>query len=224
LKIALAIFVKTPGHSLIKTRLASSVGKTLAEDFYLQSVKAIESVALELKQSSMNLEVFWAVAEKDSEQNLLWKNFERIYQGEGDLGQRLSCIHDQLFLKFDIIYFLGADSPHLSIDLLKNAINDFSSNSSSAFQIGDALDGGFYLLGMKEKIPTKIWTAITYSSDSTSMQLKEKIQSIGSIDELKKEFDIDTLEDLLNYKKNDFEILNPTKEQLELIKWVKINF
>lgn len=224
MKIALAIFVKTPGLTSIKTRLASSVGKTLAEEFYLHSVKAIESVAFELKKSSVDLEVIWAVAEKDSEQNLLWKNFERIYQGEGDLGQRLSCIHDQLFLNFDIIYFLGADSPHISADFLKNAINDFSSSSSSAFQIGDALDGGFYLLGMKEKIPAKIWTSITYSADTTSMQLKEKIQSIGTIDELKKEFDIDTLEDLLNYKKDHFEILNPTNEQLELIKWVKINF
>jgi len=224
LKIALAIFVKTPGYSDVKTRLAASIGRVRAEEFYLHSIKAIESVALELKNSSNGIEPIWALAESESLHHPLWEKLDRIYQGEGDLGQRLSCIHDQLFNRFDIVYFIGADSPHLSVTFLKNSILDFSQERSSSFQLGEALDGGFYLLGMKSKIPSSVWTSITYSSDTTSKQLKEKILNIGAIAEIKKEFDVDIYEDLLHYKENNFEIIDATNEQIELIKWLKTNF
>lgn len=224
MKIALAIFVKTPGYSDVKTRLAASIGRVRAEEFYLHSIKAIESVALELKNSSTGIEPIWALAESESLHHPLWEKLDRIYQGEGDLGQRLSCIHDQLFNRFDIVYFIGADSPHLSVTFLKNSILDFSQERSSSFQLGEALDGGFYLLGMKSKIPSRVWTSITYSSDTTSKQLKEKILNIGAIAEIKKEFDVDIYEDLLHYKENNFEIIDATNEQIELIKWLKTNF
>ena len=224
MKIALAIFVKTPGYSEVKTRLAASIGRLRAHEFYLRSIKAIESVALELKNSSVEIEPIWALAESESLDHPLWEKLDRIYQGEGDLGQRLSCIHDQLFNRFDIVYFIGADSPHLSVTFLKNSILNFLNERSSSFQLGEAFDGGFYILGMKIKIPSSVWTSITYSSDTTSMQLKDKILNFGTIDEIKKEFDVDIYKDLLHYKEDNFEIINATNEQVELIKWVKTNF
>ena len=42
---ALAIFVKTPGLSRIKTRLAAGVGDELAAEFYRLAVEAILAVA-----------------------------------------------------------------------------------------------------------------------------------------------------------------------------------
>ena len=223
MKIALAIFVKTPGLSEVKTRLAASIGKNRAEEFYFYSLKAIESVAIDLKRLNPKVEPIWAIAEMNGHLNPLWQSFDKIYQGEGDLGERLARVDDQLFQKFDIVYFIGADSPHLSVSFLSQTMNAFVGTNTD-FQIGDALDGGFYILGMKKRIPTSIWTNISYSTDTTSAELKEKMSLIGTIDEVEKDFDVDTIEDLLKYKSHDFKILNPTKKQVELIKWIKENF
>jgi glycosyltransferase A (GT-A) superfamily protein (DUF2064 family) len=224
LKIAVAIFVKTPGYSKIKTRLAASIGAGKAEDFYLQALKAIESVAFELKKSLLQIDPLWAVAESEALTHHLWQSLDRIYQGEGDLGQRLASIHNQLFERYDLIYFMGADSPHLEAPFLLRAIEDFCKNSRSSFQLGVADDGGFYLLGMKKKIPGSIWRSVTYSADSTAFELREKILSIGEVIEVQKDFDVDTIEDLLKYKNEKWDKLNLNQEQIELIQWVRKNF
>ncbi len=39
---AIAIFVKTPGLSPVKTRLAATIGEEKAKEFYLLSLKAVE--------------------------------------------------------------------------------------------------------------------------------------------------------------------------------------
>jgi glycosyltransferase A (GT-A) superfamily protein (DUF2064 family) len=43
---ALAIFVKTPGLSPVKTRLAEGIGQARAEAFYRLAVDAVAEVAL----------------------------------------------------------------------------------------------------------------------------------------------------------------------------------
>ncbi|HCO24225.1 MAG TPA: hypothetical protein DIT97_14715, partial [Gimesia maris] len=41
---AIAVFVKTPGYSPLKTRLAQSVGTVQAEQFHILSAKAVAAV------------------------------------------------------------------------------------------------------------------------------------------------------------------------------------
>jgi hypothetical protein len=41
---AIAIFVKTPGVSPVKTRLAANLGQENAEAFHLASSRAVESI------------------------------------------------------------------------------------------------------------------------------------------------------------------------------------
>ena len=224
MKIALAIFVKTPGLSGIKTRLAASIGTSLAEEFYFQSLKAIESVVTGLHKTSLEFEPIWAVAEKGASEHPLWQKFHKVYQGEGELGQRLACVHDQLFENFDVVYFMGADSPHLSANFLLHCVNNFCHKSSASFQIGEAEDGGFYLLGMKKKISLSIWSSITYSAHSTANELREKIISLGEIEHIEKNFDVDTIDDLVKYKNEYWSIVDATREQNELIQWVRKNF
>ena len=60
---ALAIFVKTPELSAVKTRLAAEIGREEAIAFYRSCVGAIEAVAAEASRRSP-LDVYWAVAEE----------------------------------------------------------------------------------------------------------------------------------------------------------------
>ncbi len=56
MKIAIAIFVKTPGVSPLKTRLAASLGQEKALHFYKLSLKCIIST---LEETAIN--PYWAV-------------------------------------------------------------------------------------------------------------------------------------------------------------------
>ena len=49
---ALVVFAKTIGLSSVKTRLAAGVGKEAAERFYELSLKAVEDIALVVKEES----------------------------------------------------------------------------------------------------------------------------------------------------------------------------
>ena len=59
MNIAIAIFVKTPGISPIKTRLAASIGQQKAEDFYRLSLKSLVSTLKEI-----DITPYWAVGGK----------------------------------------------------------------------------------------------------------------------------------------------------------------
>ena len=93
---AIAIFVKTPGLSPIKTRLVSSIGVSAAERFHLLSAKAIESVVLDAFRAEPACIPYWAVAEKEAVHTPYWKSFQTIWQGCQGFG-----VSDQ---RFDLFF------------------------------------------------------------------------------------------------------------------------
>lgn len=156
---ALVIFVKTLGLSPVKTRLAKDIGIENAEAFYKRSVNATSALAHKIKLDLADIDIYWAIAEEEGVENEVWSNFNKIFQGNGSFGDRLSSVYEELIQKYSSVCFMGADSPHF-----------------------------------------------------------------GHIEFIKKTFDIDKIEDLKNYKKNDFCINDFLPEQCDLIKWVGDNF
>ena len=59
---SLAIFVKTPGQSPVKTRLARHIGQLKAEAFHFSSAEAVASVAV-IAGAEAGFKAHWAVAE-----------------------------------------------------------------------------------------------------------------------------------------------------------------
>lgn len=189
---AIAVFVKTPGLSPIKTRLAETIGQEAAESFHLLASRCVESVISEVLKIKTRISPYWAVAEKSGLSYPAWNSFEHIYQGEGNLGERLSSVYDELLKRHSFVIFLGADSPQLSPSVLIQAIELLNSFD---FAIGPAKDGGFYLFGGKEPIPKQSWLNIPYSSNKTAQGLIEQLHCLGSIQELPALFDVDTFSD-----------------------------
>lgn len=192
-----AIFVKTPGHSPIKTRLAESIGKEKAEAFHVASANR---VALALSQSK-NLKVYWAVAEKSAMGSTYWKTHPHLFQGEGDLGDRLHQIYFELLQKHAIAFLLGADSPELSPTHLEEASNVLRSKD---YVLGPARDGGFYLFAGKKSLPHVFWKSIPYSKSDTGQVLIEQIQHYGTLGVISPLSDVDTLADLKALDLPDF--------------------
>lgn len=214
---AIAIFVKTPGVSEIKSRLAATIGEQNALEFYQLSLKATQAVVIEaIKKSEGKIEAYWAVAEKDQLDHSLWNSFKTIPQGSGDLGERLAAVYSKLQQKHRKVFLIGADSPHMPYKSLLKA--EFKLISSSSFILGETEDGGFYLFGARGIIERAEWRAIPYSSEDTAAVLVERFGKSRAIF-LERNFDIDYYEDLVKLADHPVDDLLP--EQIAVINWAK---
>lgn len=209
IKIAMATFVKTPGMSPIKTRLAASVGAQRALEFYIESVGQTYGMIEKLREifSTVNLskenflqpnitgefKPYWAVAEKSALGAIFWQKWPQIWQGDGNLGDRLSSVYSQLREQHDIVAFYGADSPHIAGERLFAALQKVISRAHTTV-VGPTEDGGFYFLASSLKITPSVFKSVTYSSAGTLSELKNSWPE--KMFEIEKDFDVDTAEDL----------------------------
>ncbi|NBT58615.1 DUF2064 domain-containing protein [bacterium] len=197
-KCAVAVFVKTPGLSPLKTRLAEGVGKARAEEFYLESVKEVESVLKSVEAESFEFVPLWAVAEEEGMDHSLWKGFDRLFQGTGSLGDRLHQVYSSLIEKYETVILIGADCPQIQKSHFLETQRRLK-DKKGRFVLGPAFDGGFYLFGGKNPIPKMIWTQVQYSQSTTLQELKEGLQKMGAVDFLGELRDIDNADDLKYY-------------------------
>ena len=215
---ALAIFVKTPGLSPVKTRLAESLGVEKAREFYELALVATAALAGEISKRNLNIDIYWAVAEKEAHEGEHWEGFPTIWQGEGDLGERLNTVYETLLNKHRFVCFMGADSPHLLVEDITAAIRKV--RSGAAFILGETTDGGFYFFGGTKPIPKNSWTSVEYSSAITFQKLSYNLLQISQVSSIPKDFDIDVINDLGRYLK--IKTIGLLPEQSALIDWSRI--
>lgn len=218
LKGALAIFVKTPEFSQVKTRLAAGIGQEGALLFYKQALEATAAFSRQVKVELVDLDVVWAVAEEQALKSDRWKEFGSVFQGEGGLGQRLHTVYTELLSRYDYVAFIGADSPHISSNEILKALLLTKKWRSEKFIIGETFDGGFYFFGGGLHLPKSVWTNVEYSSERTSQQLELELKKFGEIEKVEKNFDIDTIEDLHSLSQCKTGLL---PEQTRLIEWAR---
>lgn len=191
MKGAVAAFVKTPGLSPIKTRLAKDIGKQKAEEIYRYMVETVEDVLLNLQDDS--IDVYWAVGEEAGLIKPLWKKLKSIHTGDGELGERLHHVYSSLLEKYNYVIMIGSDSPNITPEHINCAAEIAK---GGRFVFGPTFDGGFYLFGGNTKIPKEIWTSVTYSQNDTMENLSQKIEEFGEVLVIEALADVDTVADL----------------------------
>lgn len=224
MKVALAIFVKTPGLSPIKTRLAQTTSSEFARQFYVKSLSATASFALALKKMINKLDIYWAVSEIEGLSFDYWSCFNKIYQGEGDLGARLKKVYSELITNYDAVFFIGADSPHLSSIKISSSINAFINSKKESFLIGNTVDGGYYIFGGKKELSAAAWENVRYSTEYAFQDFVTNLNQHGETKLTDCSFDIDFKEDLERYLSEKFPIKGLEEKQIELINWVRCEY
>lgn len=214
---ALAIFVKTPGHSPVKTRLAAECGERYAVEWYRRAAAAVASVA-RAAQARYGVAAYWAVAEPDALD--AWPDLPTIAQGEGDLGTRMSKVHAELVERHGSGVLIGADAPQLTATLLGEAI-DWVSVPLPRLVIGPAQDGGFWLFGGNAVPPLQAWTAVAYSATDTARQLQHSMRDAGDWRTLATLTDADHASDLAAVQRALQGLPDPTPEQRTLARWMR---
>lgn len=217
INIALATFVKTPNLSPIKTRLAKDISHKKAIKFYELSLNAIKELIKEI--IDLKIDSYWAIAEKNALQLAIWSDNKTIWTGEGNLGERLNNVYCYLKKKYKFVILIGSDSPQLDKATIKKTILKLNKNNCI---IGKSKDGGFYLFASGVDIKKRVFTNVTYSENTTLLQLTRNLKQHNiNIKFLSEKVDVDTASDisyLLSELKNLTHISN---KQKILSKWLK---
>lgn len=155
--VALAVFVKTPGYSPVKTRLAASIGAQRAIEFYDKSVAAVEATVRQAARRRV-LRPYWAVAESEAHADARWSSFPRVSQGAGSLPERLATVFSLLSSGHAGVIAISGDAPQIAVeDLVAAAAHLQSDSSHPAHALGRCPDGGFYLFGANYAPQKSAW-------------------------------------------------------------------
>lgn len=93
MKDAITLFVKIPGLSPVKTRLAETLKAQIAESFHLSAARAA-STNIRAASQQAPLQGYYAIAEGSALVHVAWQDMACLWQGEGDgwaYGLRLTA-------------------------------------------------------------------------------------------------------------------------------------
>ena len=190
-KELLMIFTRNPELGRCKTRLAASVGEQTALDIYTFLLEHTADITKGLRADKR---VYFS--EKIGREGP-WDEtvFQKSLQQGEDLGKRMARAFEEGFTEgYERILIIGSDMYDLREEDLELA---FSKLEDRDFVIGPALDGGYYLLGMKGLYPglfrNKKWGGPTVLKDTLD-DLKGK-----SYELLEVRNDVDVLEDIIDH-------------------------
>ncbi|MBT3812120.1 MAG: glycosyltransferase [Gammaproteobacteria bacterium] len=218
---AIAVFVKTPGLSQVKTRLAATIGKEAAEAFHLASAQSVSSVVQELSKLA-DVRSYYAVAEQTALQHSYWQDLACVWQGEGGLGERMAHIYQTLLAEHDFVILVGADIPQMTSAELLIASTWLPHAEQARFVFAPSVDGGFWAFGGNCNIPENIWTDVVYSQVDTGTQFFNKIEQYGEVKTLASLCDVDKAHDLLPCRDALLNLPEPLPEQYELIRFLDV--
>jgi uncharacterized protein len=188
---ALIIFVRNPELGKVKTRLAANIGNEKTLEIYKYLLQHTQTIA-----DAIYADKFIFYTDTINE-NDLWNDYYKLIQSNGDLGERMEKAFQFVFnLGYTAACIIGSDCLDLNKEILNNA---FAILKEKDAVLGPAIDGGYYLLGMKkvEKnlFANKNWSTNTVCKDTIAdLENEQKIFTI-----LQELSDIDTIEDANKY-------------------------
>ncbi|MEQ8420479.1 MAG: TIGR04282 family arsenosugar biosynthesis glycosyltransferase [Arenibacter algicola] len=187
-KDLLIIFTRNPELGKCKTRLAATVGHESALNIYKFLLDHTKNITQGLNFRK------WVCYSDDIWENDIWDKsvYEKKVQSGNDLGGRMyNAFKEGFNAGYKRIIIIGSDMYDLNENDLLEA---FQLLDKHDYVIGPAIDGGYYLLGMKVLSPNlfkdKTWGTDTVLK-ATLEDLKNKNYSL-----LAPKNDIDYFEDI----------------------------
>jgi len=189
---ALITFIKNPVKGTVKTRLAADVGDDKALLIYLELMQHTRKVAQQIDAhrllyygSHINEEDDWPMEE-----------FDKYVQPDGDLGKRMQTAFRKALDKAEAAIIIGSDCASLTPGIVNEA---FDKLATKDVVLGPALDGGYYLLGMKQTHDF-LFRNMIWSTDQVFTETTRRIEKAGlSYDTVATLSDIDYAEDWEKY-------------------------
>lgn len=195
MKKVIIVFTRYPQPGKVKTRLIPQLGPQRAALLQRSLTEHIVGCAREeANRWSSGLQVHFHGSSEKAMRD--WLGEEIIYhRQEGrDLGERMKRAFEKAFQGGACsVVLVGSDIPELTPVILGKALEALDTHE---VVLGPALDGGYYLMGLKAGAPD-LFSGIEWGSSHVFSKTKEKIERFGLKAALLETLhDVDTLRDL----------------------------
>ena len=201
----LIIFTRYPEPGKTKTRLIPLLGAEGAARFQRQMTQQTLAQVKELKAfRPLSVEVHFAGGNQQLMQNWLGSDIIYRQQSQGDLGRRMALAFKESFSAgMTGVVIIGTDCPDLNAQLMVKAFHALEQND---LVLGPALDGGYYLIGLRRLIP-ELFTGISWSTAEVLEQTIRIAQRLDlAIAFLPLLNDIDRPEDLIGQTVDGYQV------------------
>ena len=188
-------FIKDPDSEPVKTRLAASIGSDNAKALYCLFLDILAEQLARLNALGLRSTIAHSPVALSPSTAAIFHGFECIYQGTGNIGERINHIDHRLFGGADAArVFIGSDAPTLPDHYLIDASLALGSSDSV---IAPAADGGFVLLGSRKKLPdlsnvpwshetTATETMNTLRASQFSLQVIDTWEDVDDVESLRR--------------------------------------
>ncbi|BAY84909.1 hypothetical protein NIES267_44070 [Calothrix parasitica NIES-267] len=191
----LIIFTRYPEPGKTKTRLIPALGVEGAANLQRQMTEFTLSKVKKFQESAaISFEIRFAGGNLQLMQNWLGTELNYLHQGEGDLGKRMeNSFLSALNKGAQEVVIIGIDCPNLSAEVLTQA---FEKIPNCDLLLGPAVDGGYYLIGLKRTIG-ELFINIDWGTSKVLQQTVDIAQQLNlSVCYLPTLADVDRPEDL----------------------------
>jgi rSAM/selenodomain-associated transferase 2/rSAM/selenodomain-associated transferase 1 len=173
----LLLFTRYPCAGTTKTRLIPLLGAAGAAEIQQQMTEHVLSEMAPLQwQGLAEIEVRFTGGTRWQMRRWLSPSWRYCPQGVGDLGDRMARAFGEAFSAgMERVVAIGSDCPQIDTALLASAL---AALDRADLVLGPALDGGYYLIGMRRFIPD-LFQGIDWG---TSQVFQQTMTIVGDLD------------------------------------------
>ena len=150
----LLIFTRYPEPGATKTRLIPLLGPEGAAKLQRQMTEHLLSKISRLARTRpLAVEIRFAGGDVRLMRNWLGADFLYAAQGDGELDQRMTIALTAAFdAGANAAVLIGTDIPGITAEIIERAFDALRRNDAV---FGPAADGGYYLVGLRERVPRR---------------------------------------------------------------------
>lgn len=193
----LLIFARHPELGQVKTRLAQTIGPAEALRVYQQLLVRTRAAA----DGLMAHKTLWLAGTPPAGESAFadWAGYAQQPQPPGDLGLRMHHAFAAAFgAGATAAVIIGTDCPELTTDRLQEAFRQLADHDAV---LGPALDGGYYLLGLRTLVPD-FFVNKPWSTDAVLAETLADARRLGlRVAQLPALSDVDTAADLVAWRR-----------------------
>lgn len=196
-KPILLVFAKDPVPGRVKTRLAAEVGPDEAARIYRSLGRRVVD---QVRGGPYRTVVCFDPPEARTavEEWLGTHGVEFHPQSPGNLGDRLEAAFRWAFQESDRVLVIGTDAPGVDAKGMEAALRTLD---EADLALGPALDGGYYLLGLRDPTP-ELFREIPWSTAEVLEATRARARELGLEEVLLPPLrDVDTREDLMRLER-----------------------
>lgn len=194
---ALAVFARPVVPGRTKTRLARVVGDAAAAALYGAFLSDTLATARRARGLAPTL---WVAGDPDHPSLArVAAGLPRARQPDGDLGARMQAALDAGLRRHPVSLVVGTDAPTLPAALLEAAAARLAEPADGAprWVVGPAIDGGFWLLGVRAPLGPGALDGIPWSAPTTLEATRARLAPrLGPPATLSPWYDVDGAGDL----------------------------